>query len=196
MEEVQYLHELNIPANMLTIIKKLPYKFRDKWRSAACELQERHSRRATLIDITNFIERQVRILTDPVFGNIQDTPSLTNRGVNKANPQTRSAIKGTSFATTVAPAINRTQPGTRGKEHIESARRTCIWCGFVSTVGEEDTQREDRLLKREECLFWLFVYWTHQQSLQKTDFLYKMWSQTSNCSSHSSKGKGQRLRPS
>ena len=130
MEEVQYLHELNIPANMLTIIKKLPYKFRDKWRSAACELQERHSRRATLIDITNFIERQVRILTDPVFGNIQDAPSLmTNRGVNKANPQTRSAIKGTSFATTVAPAINRTQPGTKGKEHIESARRTCICCG-------------------------------------------------------------------
>ena len=75
MEEVQYLHELNIPANMLTIIKTLPYKFRDKWRSAACELQERHSRRATLIDITNFIKRQVRILTYPVFGNIQDAPS-------------------------------------------------------------------------------------------------------------------------
>ena len=54
---------------------------------------------------------------------------MTNRGVNKANPQTRSAIKGTSFATTVAPVINRTQPGTKGKEHIESARRTCICCG-------------------------------------------------------------------
>lgn len=30
-EEVQYLHELDMPANMLTIIRKLPYKFRGKW---------------------------------------------------------------------------------------------------------------------------------------------------------------------
>ncbi|KAK0152711.1 hypothetical protein N1851_005754 [Merluccius polli] len=115
---------------MLTIIRKFPYKFRDKWRSAACELQERRSQRATFMDITNFIERQVQILTDPVFGNIQDAPSLmTNRGVNKPNPQTRSGIKGTSFATTVAPVISGTQPGTKGKEHVESARTTCICCG-------------------------------------------------------------------
>lgn len=115
MEEVQYLHELDMPANMLTIIKKLPYKFRDKWRTIACELQERHCHRATFIDITNFIEKQLRILSDPVFWNIQDVPSQSNRGVSKHNPQPRYGIKGTSFATTVAPAENKTQPGTKGK---------------------------------------------------------------------------------
>lgn len=72
MEDMQYLHDLDMPANMLTIIKKLPYKYRDKWRSAACELQERRGNRATFNDITNFT--QVRFLTDPVFGNIQDAP--------------------------------------------------------------------------------------------------------------------------
>ena len=130
MEEVQYLHELDMPANMLAIIRKLPYKFRDKWRTVACELQERRSQRATFIDITNFIERQVRILTDPVFGNIQDAPSLTtNKGVSKHNPQSRSGIKGTSFATTVAPVGNKTQPGTKGKEHVQTERKTCLCCG-------------------------------------------------------------------
>ena len=77
MEDVQYLHELDMPANMLTIIRKLPYKYRDTWRNVACELQERHQRRATFRDISDFIGKQVRILTDPIFGNKQETPSLT-----------------------------------------------------------------------------------------------------------------------
>lgn len=81
MEGVEYLHELDLPTNMLTIIRKLPYKFRDKWRTVACELQERRKQRATFSDIADFIERQVKILTDPVFGNIQDASSVTAKGV-------------------------------------------------------------------------------------------------------------------
>lgn len=70
----------------------------------ACELQESCSKRATFID--NFIERQVKILTDPVFGNIQDAPSVTTKGVTcKHSLQSHPGIKGTSFATTVAPAV-------------------------------------------------------------------------------------------
>ena len=30
--DIQYMSELNMPANMLTVIKKLPYKLKDKWR--------------------------------------------------------------------------------------------------------------------------------------------------------------------
>lgn len=40
MEEVQYMYELDMPANMLSIIKKLPYRLRDRWRTVACELQK------------------------------------------------------------------------------------------------------------------------------------------------------------
>ena len=72
MEDVQYLNDLDTPTNMLDIIKKLPYKLRDHWKSHACDLQEKYKRRARFIDITNFVEKQVKILTDPVFGNIQD----------------------------------------------------------------------------------------------------------------------------
>lgn len=39
MEEVQYMHELDMPANMMMVIKKLPYRLRYKWRSVACDLQ-------------------------------------------------------------------------------------------------------------------------------------------------------------
>lgn len=33
MENVNYMLELDVPANMLAIIKKLPYRLRDKWRT-------------------------------------------------------------------------------------------------------------------------------------------------------------------
>ncbi|KAK5918628.1 hypothetical protein CgunFtcFv8_003375 [Champsocephalus gunnari] len=59
MEEVQYLHELDMAANMMIIIRMLPSHLRDKWRTLACELQERNSRRETFFDITHFIERQL-----------------------------------------------------------------------------------------------------------------------------------------
>ena len=47
-----YMYEFDMPANMLTIIKKLPYKLRDKWRNVACELQERSNWKVKLADIT------------------------------------------------------------------------------------------------------------------------------------------------
>lgn len=55
MEEVQYMYELDMPANMLTVVKKLSYKLRDRWRMVACDLQENRNQRATFIDIVNFI---------------------------------------------------------------------------------------------------------------------------------------------
>lgn len=39
-EDVQYLLDLDMPSNMFSIVKKLPYWLRDRWRRDACELQE------------------------------------------------------------------------------------------------------------------------------------------------------------
>lgn len=116
----------------------------------ACELQESCSKRATFID--NFIERQVKILTDPVIGNIQDAPSVTTEGVIcKHSLQPRPGRKGTSFATTVAPAERKTcicfggldlclQLGKRpNKENIGFLREHgvcfgCLCIGHISKV--------------------------------------------------------------
>lgn len=80
MDEVEYMYELNMPANMFTVVKKLPYKHRDRWRTVACELQEKRGQRATFTDIVDFIEKQVKLASDPLFGDIQAAPSIT---VNK-----------------------------------------------------------------------------------------------------------------
>lgn len=45
MEDLQYLDELNMPANMKTVIQNLPYKLREKWRTLACDISEKQRRR-------------------------------------------------------------------------------------------------------------------------------------------------------
>ena len=47
MAEIRCMEELNIPSNMRNVIMKWPYRLRDRWRSTACELQERQGYRAT-----------------------------------------------------------------------------------------------------------------------------------------------------
>ena len=97
MDEIQYM-----PVNMLTVIKKLPYKLRDKWRTLACDIQERRHHRTTFPDIVGFIECQVKISADPVVGNIQDTPKqckakMAAKRINQHCIQS----KGSCFSTTV-----------------------------------------------------------------------------------------------
>lgn len=41
MEELQYLEELSMPANMRILSQKFPYKLREKWRTKANEICER-----------------------------------------------------------------------------------------------------------------------------------------------------------
>lgn len=49
----------------------------------ACDIQERQHHRATFPDIVDFIERQVRIAADPVFGDIQDASKSVQSKDNK-----------------------------------------------------------------------------------------------------------------
>lgn len=116
MEDIQCFHELDTPSNMLTVVKKLPYKLRGKWRSEVCELQEAVNQRATFSDIVNFIERQVKIMTDTVFGDIQDGPALTgSKLLNKGKSQSYLKSKRSSFATTVTAMEIKSEIGTNKK---------------------------------------------------------------------------------
>ena len=57
-----------MPANIKILSQKLPYKFRDMWRSKACEILEKMGQIARFHDIVEFIEHRVRISSDLVFG--------------------------------------------------------------------------------------------------------------------------------
>lgn len=144
MNEVQYMFDMDMPANMLTIIKKLPYKLRDRWRTTACEIQETRNQRATFSDIVYFIERQVRILTDPVFGDIQDASPAVSRSMNRTSLKPRSRPKGSSFATTVTTVQhNNTTTKGRRPDTTSSAKKVCLFCEGGHTL-EFCSQMEKR----------------------------------------------------
>lgn len=94
--------------------------------------------RATFNDIVHFIQRQARILTDLVFGDIQDVSPAINRGLNQTTMKPTSRPKGSSFATTVTSVENNnTAKGTennstatkgRSPDTIPSAKKVCLFC--------------------------------------------------------------------
>ena len=77
MQDLQNMEELNLPSNIKLIMSKLPYKLREKWRSTACDILERSHLRAQFSDLVTFMEKQAKILQDPLYGDIQDP--LTNK---------------------------------------------------------------------------------------------------------------------
>ena len=97
------MQELDMPVNMRTILAKLPYKMREQWRSTAHGIMERTQQRAHFTDLVAFVERHVKILSDPLFGDIQD-PVFAAAGTKtltrfKSYPGNR--VKGNIVATTV-----------------------------------------------------------------------------------------------
>lgn len=144
MQELRYLDELNIPANMKIIIQKLPYKLREKWRVKACDIFETHGRRAGFKDIINFVEYQVKIVSDPTFGDIQDTPVIA-KGGNKAQLQQRSQFKRNSFATAVfmsnepAASVNKKNIQTQTQSQNGSpttSNFSCLYCSHGHTLDQ------------------------------------------------------------
>lgn len=61
------MDEMDLASSLKNFILKLPYKLKERWRSFACELQERHGKRARLLNLILLIEKQVRKPTNPVF---------------------------------------------------------------------------------------------------------------------------------
>ncbi|XP_020556881.2 uncharacterized protein LOC110014410 [Oryzias latipes] len=107
MTELQHMQELDMPANMKAIISKLPYKMREHWRVTAHEVMERTNNRAHFIDLVAFIERHVKILSDPLFGNIQDPLSNNSHAKSFIRPKSfpKFGFKGNTVATTVTSGV-------------------------------------------------------------------------------------------
>lgn len=89
MEELQYMQELDMPVNMRAIMWKLPFKMREQWRTKAHGIMEATSQRAHFMDLVTFIERHVKILFDPLFGDIQDTSAGVTGTRFKSQPSNR-----------------------------------------------------------------------------------------------------------
>ena len=137
MENLSYMDEMNVASNMRTILLKLPYKLRDIWRNRACDLKER-GYRPMFSDLVKFIERQVMILSDPLFGNIQDPKQTSN--VKPVKPREKSCPK-SNFATTVTP-ISVESNGEKSNAPI--SHNPCLFCKKSDHTLEKCAQIMER----------------------------------------------------
>lgn len=134
-EQIMYMRELDMPSNMRSIVLKLPYKLRERWRGIAFDLQERRGQRPVFSDLVMFIETQVKIFSDPLFGNIQDSHTTTTSKASTLSHVRANPIKtprGSSFATNVSTVMGAvdTEHVQRKSGSFSSIRKPqgCLFC--------------------------------------------------------------------
>ena len=106
--ELNYTYELNHTANIKAIVKKLPYRLRDRWRITVDNIIER-KQRVDFTDLVNFIEQQARIMNS-VYGDVvapkekkekEANRSRFGKSRNKASFATRATATGKPDETSV-----------------------------------------------------------------------------------------------
>ncbi|XP_076839331.1 uncharacterized protein LOC143484479 [Brachyhypopomus gauderio] len=163
MEDIEFLEEMDNPTNLRTVISKLPYKMKERWRAEAFELKERRGRRARFADLVNFVDRQAKIAMDPLFGNISDSRTTAPGKMDqRENRPARKEVRGSSFATNVAAESKMSQ-----KIHIKPANtsttvnafdKPCLYCQQSHTLascsmikGRPHKERLDFLKSKGLC---------------------------------------------
>lgn len=131
MTEIQYMEELNVPSYMRQVVMKWPYKMREKWRNAASEIQERRGFRATFTDLVHFLERQVKVLAHPLFGDISEGHATKGSVRNKI--QSKGSFKGSSFATSITGTEDSIASSSRYTQQqptmsVRSPSEMCLCC--------------------------------------------------------------------
>ncbi|KAK4326945.1 hypothetical protein Pmani_002549 [Petrolisthes manimaculis] len=108
--------EIEHPKTMRKIIEKLPIFMQDRWRRIADNIAEKDYRSVTFGDLVDFVEKESRILSNPLFGR------------HLTGPQPRK----TEEKTKIFPKRERTEDCKR--------RRTCRICkGAHPTVLHRNT---------------------------------------------------------
>ncbi|KAI7814202.1 hypothetical protein IRJ41_010024 [Triplophysa rosa] len=109
INDVSYMQELNLPSNMRTVVSKLPFKLRERWRERACEIME--------------LNKSTKMASDPVFGCIQDKQqSVAKTSVTKST-------RGNSFTTSVVSSTpNRNQQHGNLSVYGTNERKSCLFC--------------------------------------------------------------------
>ena len=116
------------------IISTLPCKMREKWRVSAFDIQEVSGRRTRFSDLLRFINRQAKIATDPVFGDIKDVKDNGNVKMTRAFRP-----KGSTFATSASPTANAKSP-EKGKNSshntVDAYQKPCVYYEKQHTLVE------------------------------------------------------------
>ena len=95
LKAIDYLHKIENPETMKKIIEKLPFKMQERWRDLADDVMNVKHRDVTVEDISNFVDKRVRAMTNPVFGKLSSRQPPAAKG---PKAKTTAPVGNVSFA--------------------------------------------------------------------------------------------------
>ena len=87
MKGSQYSSKFDQPDNIQRLIFKLPYSMRERWRCVVDNIMELQGRPVKFDDLVSFIDREARIATNPVFGQISESSKMVEARSGKGTVQ-------------------------------------------------------------------------------------------------------------
>ncbi len=157
INDVDYMDEMNNPTNMKSILSKLPFKLKERWRSYAYDIQERTRKRARFPDLVEYVYRQAKVANDPLFGDILDSTS-SSQNSSKNQPSIRkSESKRSSFAVNVSATENNVSKSQPEKKSLAAKSTSvfqspCLYCQKNHALNACNKIREQPLKERIQFL--------------------------------------------
>ena len=111
MVDMSGVSELNHPKTLRKILEKLPLNMQDRWRRLADDVSEQKNRIVTFKDLVDFVEREARIVTNPLFGRHLFSSEGSQSDKHRSGPGKRYTL-----------AANVGQAGHSGQS------TDCLWC--------------------------------------------------------------------
>ncbi|KAL6455370.1 hypothetical protein MHYP_G00361800 [Metynnis hypsauchen] len=129
---------------------------RESWRNEAFKIKEKRGLRARFADLVTFIDRQSKVATDPLFGDLQGkNPPPAGKG-KEIGKEGKSGGKGASFATNVA--VEKESAAATPKQASSSKigpsfETPCLFCQGNHTLEtcNKIKEKKNQLLLRDLC---------------------------------------------
>ena len=146
LTEIGYLNKLENPDILRTIVQRLPFGLRQRWRDVADNITETQNREITIADLSDFVNAKARAATHAIFGDLSSHAPLSQGGSGvRRRPQSPTK---SSFATNVGVNPNR----TGDEEQKTQANRKCPLCKSNHWLSQCNNFKEKSLAAR-----WQFV---------------------------------------
>ena len=131
MADLQEMRELNMSDNLKLILSKLPVRLSERVRLIAYDIYENKHRRPCFNDIVRFVEYQVKLFSDPVYGDIQTSEKRIS--VKGDMSMVKPNVNSENFATNVC-SVNEQHQHNETKEINQSI--SCLFSSLCHSVND------------------------------------------------------------
>jgi hypothetical protein len=131
MSDLDCLNEVDHSATIKMLLNKVPYAIRNQWRVLVDNLEQRETKIAGFCEFVEFIEKQTRIVSNPLYGNIVDHAERKYQPSARPHKQRQNS----SFATGMQ---RNDEKGKTSCLHCKNDSHTLEMCKTLQKIPNEE----------------------------------------------------------